>query len=206
MGRNSLVEHWRRLHGPVHPDDMHVLANLPHSFNVDYPPPAFIGDIVNAPVVLLDANCAYDPTLTPSGFSNREAYVRFVQLLHEPCPVEPASIAPYYGKRNYRSLIASGRLAVVNAVPYRSRGISREPENRRIAERLPSTQVHRDWLRNELIPAAARGERLVVVHRTSLWKISRREDDLPNVVFTPNPRSPDLSRWVLERMSVVRTS
>lgn len=168
----------------------------PHCFNLDYPPPAFVGDIINAPVILLDANGGYDPVVTPSEFAAPDAIDRYLDLLRNPRAVHPGKIAPYYGARNYADLIAAGKLALVNAVAYRSAAISREPDNRRVAEQLPSTAVHRAWLRDLLIPAASSGERLIIAHRTKLWRIRRSEPDLHGVVFTTNPVSADMSNAV----------
>ena len=63
-------------------------------------------------------------------------------------------IAPYYRSRNYTLLIEKGVLVLVNAVAYRSPKITKEPRNLRVAELLPSTTVHRNWLRTELLPQA----------------------------------------------------
>jgi len=194
---NPIVRHWSQLDGSVHPLDAHVFAGNTHSFNLDYPPPAFIGDINNAPVILLEANGGYDPGVTPTEFAAPDAIDRYLDLLRNPRAVHPGQIAPYYGARNYADLIAAGQVALVNAVAYRSTSISREPDNRRVAEKLPSTAVHRAWLRDVLIPAASRGERLVIAHRTALWRIKRSESELHGVVFTTNPVSADMSRATL---------
>ena len=39
-----------------------------HSFNLDYPPGPFVGDVDNVPGVILMANGGYDPALTPREF------------------------------------------------------------------------------------------------------------------------------------------
>ena len=190
---HQIVDHWSQLDGSVHPLDAPVFSTNEHSFNLDYPPPAFIGDINNAPVVLLDANGGFDPFITPSEFAAPDAVDRYLDFLRNPRAVHPGQIAPYYGARNYADQIAAGEMVLVNAVAYRSKSISREPKNRRLAEQLPSTAVHRAWLREVLIPAASRGERLVVAHRTALWRIKRSEPNLDGVIFTTNPVSADMS-------------
>lgn len=197
LSSNLIVDHWSQLDGSVHPLDAPVFATNPHSFNLDYPPPAFIGDINNAPVVLLEANGGFDPVVTPSEFAAPDALDRYLDLLRNPRAVHPGQIAPYYCARNYADLIAAGEMVLVNAVAYRSVSISREPNNRRLAEQLPSTAIHRAWLRDVLVPAASRGERLVVAHRTALWRIKRSEPDLNGVIFTTNPVSADMSRATL---------
>lgn len=194
---NPIIRHWSQLNGSVHPLDESVLAANKHCFNLDYPPPAFIGDIINAPVILLDANGGYDPVVTPTEFADLGSTDRFLDLLRNPRALHPGLIAPYYGARNFAELIAAGELALVNAVAYRSRSISREPDNRRVAELLPSTVIHRAWLRDVIIPAASRGERLVIAHRTRLWRIKRSEPNITGVVFTTNPVSADMSRATL---------
>jgi hypothetical protein len=142
--------------------------------------------------------------VTPAEFARAGAVERFLDLLHDPRPVEPATGAPYYGARNYAGLIARGVLVLVNAVAYRSRSISRELDNREVAGLLPSTAVHRKWLRSELLPQAMAGKRLVIAHRTSLWGLRRREIASPNVLFTTNPVSADLSRDALKAISEYR--
>lgn len=192
-----MLEHWRKLKGPVHPLDAPLFENNLHSFNLEFPPPAYIGDLESGPVILLNASGGYDPIVTPSEFPDREAVDRYIGMLHHPGAIDPRAVAPYYAKRNYAALIARGTLVLVNAVAYRSPKISQEPDNLRIAELLPSTLVHRNWLRRELLPSARRGERLVIAHRTRLWKLRRQERDLLNVYFSPNPTSADLSKEAL---------
>lgn len=202
---DALVEHWSRLAdgaasektGPfAHPDDAELLRTREHSFNLDFPPPAFIGDILNAPVVMLDANGGYCPIATPEEFSQPDAIERYLDCLRHPRPADPNQVAPYYAGRKFADLLFSGDLVLVNAVAYRSPGISQEPENRRLAELLPSTQIHRDWLQG-VFRSAACGGHFVVVHRNRLWKLNRKEER-PGVYFTTNPVSKDLSAKVLE--------
>ena len=78
---SSIRAFWRRLEGPVHPDDRPVFDRLKHTFNLDYPPPAFIGDIDHAPVVVLMANGGYDAKLTPTEFARPEDTVEFIEYL-----------------------------------------------------------------------------------------------------------------------------
>jgi len=52
-----LRQFWQRLDGPVHPDDRPVLESYPtHTFDLRFPPPAFIGDVESAPLVVLMLN------------------------------------------------------------------------------------------------------------------------------------------------------
>ena len=197
---DALVEHWSRLAdgadsektGPfAHPDDAELFRTRAHSFNLDFPPPAFIGDILNAPVVMLDANGGYHPSATPWEFSQPGAIERYLDCLRHPQPADRDQVAPYYAGRKFADLLFSGDLVLVNAVAYRSPAISQEPENRRLAELLPSTRVHRNWLQGVLRSAAC-GERLVVAHRNGLWGgLKRNEAPPPGVIFTSNPRPSD---------------
>lgn len=187
---STLVDHWRRLTGSVHPDDAPFFASHPHTFNLDWPPPAYIGDVDNAPVVLLMMNGGYNPAMTPREFEDAGAVERYLDTLRNPRPINPRDVSPYYDAGSYGPHIASGRLALVNAVAYRSPGLNDEPNNKRLANLLPSTTVHRRWLRQELIPQAIAGERVVIPHRNGMWKLGRNEYDHPNILFTTNPISP----------------
>ena len=202
MTGDAIVDHWQRLVDGAdsgkglfaHPDDAELFRTHEHSFNLDFPPPAFIGDILNAPVVMLDANGGYHPSATPWEFSQPGAIERYLDCLRRPRPAERDQVAPYYAGRKFADLLFSGHLTLVNAVAYRSPGISQEPMNRRLAELLPSTHVHRKWLRG-VLQSAARGERLVVAHRNGLWGgLKRTGETPPGVIFTSNPRSPDPDR------------
>lgn len=192
-----LIDHWRRLDAAVHPDDTAAFGAQPHNFNLNYPPPAYLGDVENAPFVVLMMNGGYDPVITPKEFPDDLAVARYIDLLHHPRPVDPLSISPYYDAGNYRRHIASGKLALINAVAYRSGKLSTEPQNKKLAERLPSTALHRRWLREELIPQALGGERVIIAHRNGMWALSRAEIDHPNVIFTGAGVSPHLPRGVL---------
>lgn len=198
-----LTDHWRLLTGTIHPHDELAFSTTRHTFNLDYPPPAFMGDVDNAPVILLMANGGYDAVKTPAEFPDDESVQRYLSQLHRPRAVSPRTISPYYDAGNYGDLIENGKLALVNAVAYRSPKISNEPENRALAKRLPSTQVHRRWLRDELIPQAFAGERVVVVHRNRLWALSQDESRHSNIIFSRAPVSRFLSREIVERIKAV---
>jgi hypothetical protein len=187
-----LVDHWQKLVSSVHPDDEPIFRQNQHTFNLDYPPPAYLGDVINAPVILLDANGGYNPLDTPLEFRDQSAVNRYIDLLRYPRAIDPAEISPYYAQRNYAKFIRDGKMALVNAVAYRSPSISQEPLNKSLAKILPSAVVHRMWLRENLLPQAARGERLVIAHRNSLWNL-RRAEAPSGVHFSKNPVSPDLS-------------
>jgi hypothetical protein len=66
---SSVRQFWRRLDSTVHPDDEPYFRANHHTFNLDFPPPAFIGDVDNAPVVILMLNGGYDRDRTPKEFA-----------------------------------------------------------------------------------------------------------------------------------------
>jgi hypothetical protein len=184
------------LSGTEHPHDVPILRGYKHSFDLNYPPPAFLGDIVNAPVIALFANGGLNDD-TPSEFPTSDAFAEYVDLLHNPKAPRRVAIAPYYGMLNFSTLLFTGKIALVNAVAYRSRRISEEPENQRVGRRLPSYSIHRNWLLNEVLPLARQGERLIVVHRNGLWQLPRSIVAGGGVVFSSNPVSANFSKDML---------
>lgn len=167
----NIVDFWKRLDGAIHPQDAPVFeGHGAHGFSLDYPPPAYIGDIVNAPVIILDNNGGYDPVMTPREFPDKEACAEFRAALASPAPLDTKAryVSPYYRSRNFTHLLASGEAALVNAVAYRSVD-GNAPGVKALTRALPSAQCHRDWLQNEVLSLADRGECFVVVHRISRW-------------------------------------
>lgn len=202
MHSSSIVEHWRELAGAVHPSDQLVFETNPHTFNLDYPPPAYIGDIDNAPFVLLMMNGGYDPEKTPKEFPDEAAVARYIDMLHNPGPLVAGSISTYYETGRQGQFIVDGRLALVNAIPYRSGRLSQEKGNARLAEKLPSVHVHRKWLREELLPQALSGDRTIIAHRNAKWGLRRNEYQTPNIIFTRNPVSATLEQSVLDQIDL----
>ena len=202
---SSLVEHWRELTGVtypvVHPRDRAVFEAERHSFNLDFPPQAYVGDIENAPVVILSGNGGYDPSETPELFRATIAPSEFLQYLHNPTVSKRNKYADYYKTLNFFDAIMDGQVAIVNAVAYRSPKLSQEKENRRVAEKLPSVHVHQKWLRGELFEQARRGERLVISKRPGHWKIGEREIKNVNGIYCKDFVNRHLSREAKEKMN-----
>ncbi|MEM7270837.1 MAG: hypothetical protein AAF401_16490 [Pseudomonadota bacterium] len=196
-GRSQLVKHWRKLRGAVHPVDAPVFEKYHHSFNLDWPPPAYVGDVNNAPFILLMMNGGYHQQDTAAEFNEEGSVNRYIENLHNPRAVKPQYISKYYAAGNYGDFISDGRLALVNAIAYRSGKLSEEKQNQQVAELLPSTQLHRQWLFDELIPQAMSGKRFVIAHRNRFWKIRRSDFEHPNIVFTNSPASPYLPKNVV---------
>jgi hypothetical protein len=206
---SSIKAFWRRLDGPVHPDDRPVFDQRRHTFNLDYPPPAFIGDIDHAPVVVLMANGGCDPKLTPTEFARPEDAVEFIEYLRGERQAFPSSLGSYYIASPFEPWLSGGKVVLVNAVAYRSPNLSQEPLNRRTAEMLPSVAAHRHWLHTELLAEASEGKRLVVAHRYRIWQLDRNQQ-MSNVLFSINPASAHLSwemmatieQWLAQRSAV----
>jgi hypothetical protein len=181
----------------VHPNDAEVFGRAAsHAFNLDFPPPAFVGDIARAHVIILDNNGGYDPIQTPRDFLDAKARAEYREALSSPRPLDRASrcVSSYYLSRNYSAWLESGQAALVNAVAFgwvdtKGGGV------KRVANVLPSARFHRIWLRDVLIPLAARGERFVVVHRRGLWgdEIAGLRN-VQSAIFSGAPRSRDLTQ------------
>jgi hypothetical protein len=193
-----LSEHWKQLVGTVHPLDEPIFASAPdHSFNLKFPPPAFVGH-PDAPIVVLMANGGYKPGVTEAEFPAEGDSAEHIAYLRGDRTEMPTRLSGYYRRGAVGRLIASGLAVSVNAVPYRSVTLSREPENKRIAALLPSLHVHRKWLFDEVIPAARAGNRYVLVHRNSWWQVPRM--DAVTIEFSdptraePNRSAPDQER------------
>jgi hypothetical protein len=201
----QISEYWSKLQrtslGWIHPDDERVLTQSSTSFNFDFPPPAFVGDVITARVIILAANGGYDPVITPGEFSNEGAEAHYIHRLSNPKTADWAEVAPYYSGVNYAQYLTSRKVALVNACAYRSRKISEEPANRRAVRTLPSAAFNRRWLIEEVLPDAHRGARIIVGKRHGLWDLPEEVRSSPGFVADPAPVSPHLSRVVLSQIT-----
>jgi len=195
---SGLRDFWRRLDGPVHPDDRPFFDGASHTFNLEYPPPAFVGRIDEAPIVVLMANGGYNET-TKSEFKSQRDIDEYIDYLTGARGVPPDNLSAYYTGSPLWNWIRGGQLAIANAVAYRSPKLSEEPANRRLAKRLPSYRAHVEWLRRELLPSAAQRKRLVVAHRFTQWGL-RRSQMAPNVYFSTNSVSERLSNEMMAQI------
>ena len=208
MTGHPLVRHWQKLKGKtplngkdvyVHPDDMDVFRNCAtkHSFNFDYPPPAYVGDIVNAPVVMLLTNGGYSDG-TQNEFSEQGDAERYLKRLHDPSLMRPEGYSQYYRERKKSAeLLEDGKLAIVNAVAYRSPGFT--DANRKIANKLESVKRHRRWLKKVLLPAAADGKRFVIAHRYTHWQLNPEDDKQDNLYFSKSQRNSYMEHGARDR-------
>lgn len=192
----SIAEYWGDLKGAVHPEDVPVFERVrDHGFNLDFPPPAFIGDIGSAPIIILDNNGGFDPIETPREFPDAQAHDEFRGSLAAPGVLDPTklSVSPYYCSRNYTRLLTSGTAALVNGVAYRSVN-GRSNKVAALSKVLPSALFHQNWLRQAVLPLVERGERFLVVHRWSRWNgAADMFQGHQNAVFSAAPISKDLT-------------
>ena len=211
MTNHPLVRHWRKLTGKtqlngrdvyVHPDDIKVLADHPGCFNLDYPPPAYVGNIVSAPVVMLLTNGGYNSEGTKNEFSKRGAAKRYLDCLHDPSLMCPKGYSDYYLKWNYKELLRAGYLAVVNVAAYRSPNFS--SVRQRIAGELESVKLHRRWLHETLLPEAAAGKRLIIAHRYTHWDLKPTKHKQRNLYFSRSQRSPHMELDAKEQIKKFR--
>ena len=79
-----LAAYWARLESTVHPDDVPIMDAAPREINFDFPPPAFIGDILHAKVFVLVGNGGYDCRLTPKEFAAAGSAELYRRRLAEP--------------------------------------------------------------------------------------------------------------------------
>ncbi|WP_157115283.1 hypothetical protein [Paracoccus contaminans] len=192
----NLAAYWSRLTENVHPDDVEIFAVFArHSFNLDHPPPAFVGDVLNAPVIILDNNGGYDEIMTPKEFASPDADRMFRASLADPRPIQYCApyLSEYYRSSNYSAYLRSGDAALVNGVAYRSRD-GRHSSIKALTGLLRSAQEHRRWLTETILPQVQRGERFVIVHRWARWgsatDVFRNE---ANAIFSRSPVSKNLS-------------
>lgn len=193
-----LVEFWSKMDQTVHPKDMEIARDAPKVINFDYPPPAFIGDILNARIFILMGNGGYNAIDTPAEFNKPDAAAIFREHLAHPSAADRKWTAPYYLDRaDVGDWLRSGLAAVVNALAYRSG--STTDAVRRFADKLPSVNFHRRWLENDLRMAAETGRVRVVIHRPGLWRPSTVAQAKNVVVLTGTaPRQKLLSHAVRE--------
>jgi len=176
----------------VHPDDEAVFERFEgqHTFELAYPPPAFIGN-PDAPVVVLLANGGRSRR---GEFDDPGAAGAFYAALRG----EKFTLEDVHGSEPLRGWVAAGLAVRVNSVAYRSERLSAEPANRAVAEHLPSVALHRRWLREDVLPAARAGKRFVIAHRRGVWGLERSEAS-ETVIFTANPISPQPSKAATDK-------
>lgn len=202
-GETSLRKFWAQLTDSVHPEDEKVFAAHPkHRFNLDFPPPAFIGDIDKAPIVVLMSNGGYVPEVVATEFPDDTSVSVYRNYIRGEIATLPPRLARYYATGRVGAWISAGKAVLVNAVPYRSRRLSKEKDNQKVARDLASLQVHRNWLLQEVLPEAVLCRRFLLVHRNRWWGVPRQLwgtfSEIPAHSFTPSSAYP---MWHFRRLS-----
>jgi hypothetical protein len=202
---SSIRDFWARLVDSVHPDDEPIFAARPeHTFNLKFPPPAFVGDVDVAPIIILMSNGGYKDGITEAEFPGEAAKIEHRKFICGETVELPTSLSSYYVAGPFTEWIAKGSAVLVNAVPYRSPRLSNEPHNQKVAKLLPSLAAHRRWITEEVLPQARLSRRFIFVHRNRWWKIPR-EAAGPCVIFSdptraePNRLAPDQEKLDLAR-------
>ena len=201
MELSAISKFWSELKTTVHPADAVVIDRYRDAFNLDYPSPAFTGDVLNARIIILMGNGGYKPRITDREYADPETADWQRRRLREPGPAIVNRTSPYYlsGERGQR--LKDGTACVVNAVAYRSSEIT--GDIRRAALELPSAQFHCEWLRRAVVPLAANHRRAVIAHRWKLWGLQKEEfSDEGFFYVPPRPRSlpdyvwPIVDQWL----------
>lgn len=190
---------WKQLKSAVHPEDQAELASHPHTFDLRFPPPAFIGDVDDAPLVVLMLNGGLAADLHTAEFPTADDSKEYIEWLAGRRRETPSRLSSYYTRNRIYSWIESGQAVIVNLIAYRSPSITNEPANKKMRKVLPSALLHRRWLLNEVLPAVKAGKRMVIAHRSSLWDLDRKVHS--DLLFSTNPVSEYLSNAMRERAS-----
>lgn len=203
MNISDLSKYWKRLEKTpdgrwLHPDDYELLSTQHHSFNLDFPPPAFVGNINEAKIIILTANGGYNSVVTPQEFQTEGSEAKYLERLSSPETFDWSEIAPYYSNVNYSELLLSGKAATVNACAYRSNKISQEPENKKIIKKMPSVAFARSWLLESVLPSAKKGGHVIVAKRHGLWQLPKEIINSGLLIIDPAPVSPHFSNVVWE--------
>lgn len=83
---SEIAKFWRQRSGAVHPADAEVLSTGPGLFNLHFPPPAYVGDLERAPVVLLNVSGGYKLFVAPLAFPDAASVQRAIARMHDPTP------------------------------------------------------------------------------------------------------------------------
>lgn len=190
----------------AHRLDRKLLDAGPHSFNLDHPVSPYIGDVLTAPVVILNANAGYNPALTPTEFPDAASVSAYTGRVDDPSGSDWSFVSRYYNDTNYGHLVATGKVVVVNACAYRSPKISdkKEANNRAMIKRLPSSIMMRRWLLEAVLPVAAKGDRLIINNRGQHWRLGHAAD-APGIVRDPCPASPRITSTAFSAMNAFLT-
>ena len=109
----SLSAFWRKLDldQTVHPLDREMLAAETHDFRTREPPPAFVGDIERAPVIVLCSHGGWTPETSKEFLQLNNSPAEYVERLHNSTACDAGIVSPYYARSNCSipSLVAMWR-------------------------------------------------------------------------------------------------
>jgi hypothetical protein len=163
-----------------------------HGFHLNFPVSPYVGNILDAPIIMLNLNGGYDPVMTPSEFASPGAEEAYLTRVADPAGGDWTFVSKYYDALQYGNFIRSGRVALINACAYRSPNLPKGSPARAIAESLPSVNFHRRWLSEALVPAARSRKRVIVANRWGLWNVKLA--DKSAIIFDPAPVSAHISQ------------
>jgi len=176
MEPNAFAEFWRQLPpgAKIHPADKPTLDAEKHSLKFQKLPAFGAGPLATAPVVLcyLNNRPLYKlPACDREFIKNQEEKLKatwgeylagIIEGTSEPRPHTE------FGKKRTKGL--EPEAAIFNIVPYRSSEF--KGRTKQLAYYLPSARMARNYLHDVLLPAAARGERfIVIVWGRVLWGV-----------------------------------
>jgi hypothetical protein len=181
----EFADFWRQLPPgkTIHPADKPILDNEPHTLVTEYLPEFGKGPLATAPVVLCYLNNGYTKTSPLATVEEHgKTWGRYLAGIIEG-KSQPRSLSPWVKDRVRDLNLKEGQVATFNIVPYRSQKF----KNRELAQYLPSVRMARNYLHDVLLPAAARGERFVVIARAvRLWGVHPAQTRGTLAVCTPN--------------------
>ena len=207
MRIDEIVRYWRggQAQDPagrwVHQLNRETFDAHSHDFDLHHPVSPYVGDALNAPVVILGSNAGYNPKTTPMEFPDAKALDACLAGVDDPTSADWTTDAPYYHRTNYGRFIAEGNAVLVNACAYRSRRLGEEPNNLRMLKQLPSVTLTRRWLLEAVLPLARLGDRLIVVKRSRAWALPKTFREANGVYVDPAPRSPLVTGPALKAMT-----
>ena len=180
MESNAFAEFWRQLPpgGKIHPADRPILDAEKHSLKFENLPAFGAGPLATAPVVLcyLNNRPLYElPACDREFIINQEENLKATWGEYLAGIIEDTSDPrPHteFGKKRTKGL--EPEAAIFNIVPYRSPRFTND--DKRLTRVLPSAQMARNYLHDVLLPAAARGERFIVIGwGVKLWGVPKTQ-------------------------------
>ena len=216
MESNAFAEFWRQLPpgGKIHPADRPILDAEKHSLKFQKLPAFGAGPLATAPVVLcyLNNRPLYKlPACDREFIKNQEEKLKatwgeylagIIEGTSEPRPLTEWGRERTKGlKTELETATLKPKLeaATFNIVPYRSSEFKKR--TKQLAYYLPSSRMARNYLHDVLLPAAARGERfIVIVWGRVLWGVHPALSHATLSVDTKSKRSGFLSEDLNDRI------